>query len=370
MEIDLPTKNQIVKATIKILEPSLVKEMYRSMQMPEQLNNIKTKTFAAYIDKELIGMLNLQLLESSNAHIDLIFVSEPLYFQTIVTKLLLAAENDCYEQDYSSLTLETSDNNPLYGKLGYKPLFEAHNSQSRLVNYKFKSLSLNDFTFIDLTHSLSGDVPHWGIDQGFKYNARLVGSSDDSSGVKFRIQRLEMTAGIGTHMDAPSHCFEHAASISDIPLQSLITVCRVIDISERANDTYTLSTDDIQQFENEYGIIPKNSFVIIYTGWDTRWNEAEKYRNEKIFPSISPEAAEVLLSRDIVGLGIDTLSPDAFGSDFPVHQLILGAGKYIIENVANAKLLHPAGSYVIALPIKVVDGTEAPIRLVGLKRKE
>jgi kynurenine formamidase len=232
-----------------------------------------------------------------------------------------------------------------------------------------KRISLDDYTFIDLTHSLSSEVPHWGIDVGFKYNARNITSTESTSSVKFRVQRLEMSAGIGTHMDAPSHCYEEANSISDIPIQSLITICRVIDVSDRAHENYSISVDDIHDYENEFGVIPKNSFVILYTGWDQRWTQPEKYRNEKIFPNISIEAAQLLLSRDIVGIGIDTLSPDAFGSDFPVHQVFLGADKYIIENVANAKQLGPTGSFVFVLPMKIVDGTESPIRLVGMKKK-
>ena len=129
-----------------------------------------------------------------------------------------------------------------------------------------------------------------------------------------------------------------------------------------------MTKEDVLQFERVYGNIPHGAFVIIYTGWSKRWSQPEKYRNEKIFPSISIEAAEHLLSRNIVGLGIDTLSPDAFGSQFPVHSLILGAGKYIVENVANADQLDPIGSFIFALPIKVFEGTEAPMRLVGMKR--
>lgn len=227
-----------------------------------------------------------------------------------------------------------------------------------------------DFDFIDLTHSLSSTVPHWGVDVGFKYNARNIQTVELPGDVKFRVQRLEMSAGIGTHMDAPSHCYEHAASIDTIPLESLITECSVIDVSTKAHEHYSVTPEDITGFENKYGVIPENSFVIVYTGWDQRWLTPDNYRNEKVFPNISTEAAKLLLSRDIAGLGIDTLSPDAFGSDFPVHRIILGAGKYIIENVANAKQLDPIGSYIIALPIKVIDGTEAPIRLVGLKRKK
>lgn len=238
-----------------------------------------------------------------------------------------------------------------------------------LKDKKTNSFNLDDFVFVDLTHTLTSTVPHWGIDVGFKYNARLIHTAETAGGVNFRVQRLEMSSGIGTHMDAPSHCYEEKSAINEIPLKSLISACRVIDVSDHVHDHYSVSVDDIQAFEKHYGHIPEDAFVIIYTGWDQRWEQPEKYRNEKIFPNISVEAAKLLLSRGIVGLGIDTLSPDAFGSDFPVHQLILGAGKYIIENVANAKQLDPADSYVFALPMKIQDGTEAPVRLIGMKKK-
>jgi kynurenine formamidase len=238
-----------------------------------------------------------------------------------------------------------------------------------LKENKIKNV-LDDFVFIDLTHTLTPDVPHWGVDVGFKYNARLIQNAEAPGKVKFRVQRLEMSAGIGTHMDAPSHCYEDAPSVNDIPLQSLITTCRVIDVSDHVHDRYSVTADDIHSFEKKHGTIPEGAFVIIHTGWDQRWEEPAKYRNDKIFPNISIDAAKLLLSRNIVGLGIDTLSPDAFGSDFPVHEILLSAGKYIIENVANAKQLDPADSYIFALPMKIMAGTEAPVRLVGMSRKK
>ncbi|MCI5057750.1 MAG: cyclase family protein, partial [Flavobacteriales bacterium] len=111
-------------------------------------------------------------------------------------------------------------------------------------------------------------------------------------------------------------------------------------------------------------------FVIIYTGWEQYWGTPEKYRNNYVFPSISKEAASLLLDRQIVGLGIDTLSPDRPEDGFPVHHLILGADKYIIENIANASKLPSVGAHTFALSIKIQGGTEAPLRLVGMFRKE
>ncbi len=108
---------------------------------------------------------------------------------------------------------------------------------------------------------------------------------------------------------------------------------------------------------------------MIRTGWESFWHDSEKYRNHHVFPSISGEAAAFLLERHIVGLGIDTPSPDRPEDGFPVHNTILGAGKYIIENIANSSNMPPNGSFIAALPIKMKGGTEAPIRLIGLIKK-
>ncbi len=388
------TENKIKNIIIKMIEPEVAKEICQKITatLPDwfgiQEANIRYAqgmldrlSFAASLGNDYIGMITLEFPYAHNANIYWMAVTQNYHNKNIGKKLLATAENYCREHGYATLTVATISPNQndehylktysFYTKSGFKPLFEmnTYDSENRMV-YLQKTLSLDDFVFVDLTHTLSPTVPHWGVDVGFKYNARLIQSAESAGEMKFRVQRLEMSAGIGTHMDAPSHCYEDAAAINDIPLQALITVCRVIDVSKHAHENYSVTVDDISSFEEKYGTIPEGAFVIIYTGWDQRWDQPEKYRNEKIFPNISVEAAKLLLSRNIVGMGIDTLSPDAFGSDFPVHQLMLSAGKYIIENVANAKQLDPSDSYVFALPMKIMDGTEAPVRLIGMNRRK
>jgi GNAT superfamily N-acetyltransferase len=231
--------------SVKMIEPMRLKEACRSMAvaLPEWFCNREAKPpieqdtqspiiFAASINHEYVGIMIIQLSSSTNAHINWMVVSEAHQLQSIGRKLLLVAENYCYEYGYSSLTVETlnpkqNDMNNLktyhfYEKSGFKVLFERYNSEQNLSKvYVLKILSLDDFSFIDLTHPLSSDVPHWGIDAGFKYNARYIQSTESPGDVKFRVQRLEMSAGIGTHMDAPSHCFENAPAIDAIPIQSL-----------------------------------------------------------------------------------------------------------------------------------------------------
>jgi kynurenine formamidase len=174
-----------------------------------------------------------------------------------------------------------------------------------------------------------------------------------------------MSAGIGTHLDAPRHCFANGLDIANLSLDKLITPCVMIDFSANAHESYCISKKDIQNFENSFGKINPNCFVILHTGWSQFWNDAEKYRNNLHFPTVSIEAAEYLLEKNIVGLGVDTLSPDNESQGFPVHRLLLGANKYIIENVANAIALPEQGSLILALPLKIEGGTESPVRLLA-----
>lgn len=220
------------------------------------------------------------------------------------------------------------------------------------------------YKLVDLTHPLTEDTPSWDNSCGFKHTTSLD-YADCTSEVKFRVQVINMPAGIGTHMDAPAHCDPQGKTIDAVSLQDCLASCVVIDISEKAHETYLCSAQDILDFEKQYQPIQSGDFVIIHTGWALHWSQPTQYRNNLQFPSVSKEAAQLLIERDIAGLGIDTLGPDTGDSGYPVHQLILGQGKYLVENVANADLLPPVGSTILVAPLLVSGGTEAPIRLIG-----
>ena len=219
--------------------------------------------------------------------------------------------------------------------------------------------------YIDLTHTLSSEIPSWDGSCGFTLTSE-TDYKDCTPPDLFKTQRIESRAGMGTHMDAPAHCVEGAITIEKLELKNLITDCVVVDVSNVANEAYLVMPSVIETFEKEHGTIPENAFVIFYTGWDKHWENSEKYRNDYKFPSIHADTAQLLLKRNISGLGIDTLSSDTGLNGFPVHRAILGAGKYLVENVANAKSLPPIGAKIFVMPIKVKDGTEAPIRLVAI----
>jgi len=217
---------------------------------------------------------------------------------------------------------------------------------------------------IDLTHTLSSEIPNWDGDCCFRAEVK-VDYKDCTPPNLFRVQKLEMKAGAGTHIDAPAHCFPGGKTIDVLDLENLVTECVVIHTTVVKED-YVITKEILEKFEKENGKINSNTFVIFHTGWDQFWNDPKKYRNDLKFPSLHEETARLLVERNIAGIGIDTLSPDAIGKDFPVHRVFLGAGKYIVENVANAKELPRAGAKVVIMPLKIKGGTESPIRLVAL----
>lgn len=225
------------------------------------------------------------------------------------------------------------------------------------------------FKLIDLTHPLGENAPSWNGSCGFKQIIKLDYDNNEEK-VGFRIQQLKMHAGIGTHIDAPAHCIKEGQTVDQIDLNHLVGQSYTLDISAIAHPTYKLSAEDIRAFQKEKSIDLDNCFLLIKTGWGGLWGDPEAYRNNNVFPSLSKEAAEYLMTQNIKGIGIDTLSPDCIDSGFPVHEILLSNDKYIVENVYFNDEMPYARGYVMIAPLKTVGGTESPVRFIGLVYKK
>ena len=225
-----------------------------------------------------------------------------------------------------------------------------------------------NYQLIDLTHPLEEKMPSYSGSCGFRHIQKLDFVKEKR--VSFRVHKLEMHSGIGTHLDAPRLCFAHGKDSAQIALNSLFCPCFVIDVSAFCHENLVVESKVIADFEEKVGRISENSFVIFYTGWSKYWSDSKKYHNQYRFPSLAKSVAEILLERNINGLGIDTLSPDVPSSDFPIHQLVLGAGKYLVENIAHAEKMPAAGAYIGIFPLPIQEGTEAPARVIGFVQGE
>lgn len=215
------------------------------------------------------------------------------------------------------------------------------------------------FDLIDLTHTLSSNVPSWDDTCGFHFVAE---NEND---------QITMHTSTGTHIDAPAYFFDDGFTIASLPLQQLFIPACVIDLSKKTTAKMIVSPKDIEEYESTHGLIPANSLVIAYTGWDRHWADPKAYRNADAkgqlhFPTWGVPALELLLTKKIAGVAIDTLALESLTSSFPGHKLLMSANKYVIENIANCHRLPPKGAFVIALPLKIEKCSESPARVIGL----
>jgi kynurenine formamidase len=228
-----------------------------------------------------------------------------------------------------------------------------------------EACAMEQFKAVDLTHKVHPEIPTWDLTCGY-YIKTMRDYKHCPGEFKFRSQALDIRASAGTHIDSPAHCFEGARDVSGLILEELICPCVVVDVSQKAHERYKVSKEDIENFETRYGKIPQGSFVLFYTGWSRFWDEPSRYHNNLVFPSVSAEVAHMLLERQIAGIGIDTLSPDCDEKGSFVHSILLGANKYIVENVAHAHNMPAIGAYILVMPLYVEGAAESPVRLIGL----
>lgn len=109
------------------------------------------------------------------------------------------------------------------------------------------------YHLIELTHTLDETSPSWEENCGFS-SSLILDYADCTSEASFRVQHLTMPAGMGTHMDAPSHCCPDGLSIDQIPLDKLAAPCVVIDVSQKAHELYSVTPQDIADFEKSMAL--------------------------------------------------------------------------------------------------------------------
>ncbi|MEM6787960.1 MAG: cyclase family protein [Myxococcota bacterium] len=220
---------------------------------------------------------------------------------------------------------------------------------------------------VDLTHPVRPGVPIVPGGTPFSMTA-------DDGAEGYRAHVFTMGNDTGTHLDAPAHFVEGRPGAAQLPLETLVVPLVVIPVQKKveANPDYAVRATDLVDWEAIWGPIPLESLVVFNTGWHARFNDPEGYLNRDAegrmhFPGLSREAAELLVAREVVGVGIDTLSVDSGASeDFAAHRALLAAGFYQLENLTNLGSLPETGARVVVGVLPVVEGTQAPARVLAL----
>jgi kynurenine formamidase len=237
---------------------------------------------------------------------------------------------------------------------------------------------------VDLTQPLGPNTPVIGLPPIFAPSPGVsvdVISKYDDKGPAWYWNTIRMGEHTGTHFDAPVHWITGRDlpnnATDTIPPERFVGPACVIDVTADVvrNPDFLLTTARIEAWEKEHGRIPARAWVLLRTGWSKR-TSTDAFLNVAGDGPHSPgfdAAASTLLAheRDVLGVGVETIGTDAgqagrFDPPFPNHGIMHGAGKFGLASLCNLDLLPATGAVLIAAPLKLVNGSGSPLRVLAL----
>jgi kynurenine formamidase len=206
----------------------------------------------------------------------------------------------------------------------------------------------------------------------------------DDKGPAWYWNTLHFGEHTGTHFDAPIHWVTGkdlpGNACDTIPAERFIGPACVIDVTRdvEKNADFLLTPERIAAWESEHGRIPRGAWVLLRTGWSRR-TDAASFMNVAEdgphSPGFDARASKMLAEdRDVLGVGVETIGTDAgqagaFTPPFPNHTIMHGAGKFGLASLCNLDRLPATGAVVIAAPLKIVNGSGSPLRVIAIAPK-
>ena len=193
----------------------------------------------------------------------------------------------------------------------------------------------------------------------------------------FYMQYVREGEHTGTHWGAPAHFQEGGLTADQLDPGDLFLPAVKIDIRAKAaaNADYALTVADLKDFERRNGPIPKQSAIVLWTGWEDRWGtpaypnlDADGVIHQ---PGFGLEAAEWLVDHGKLG-NRGSLGTDTFGADlgidetFAVTTLLFDRHRISLENMANLAALPTTGAWVLVGGPRNAAGSGSTATIYGV----
>jgi kynurenine formamidase len=224
---------------------------------------------------------------------------------------------------------------------------------------------------IDLSHPLTAEFPLYPAYDPVRVAEKFTCDKDG-----FFVKSWAFDEHSGTHVDAPAHFGDPAATVEKIPPEELILEVAVLDIRARVEHDHdaTAKPDDVLAWERRHGPLPDRCALFALTGWGSRVHDPAAYLNADASgtmhaPGFGDELTEFLKEErsGVRAIGLDTASLDIGASrDFPAHVSWLPSGRYGIENLANLDRLPLTGAVAIVGAPALAGGSGGPTRVLAL----
>lgn len=257
-------------------------------------------------------------------------------------------------------------------------------SQVTVLSLLVEEMRNGRIQVVDLTQPLGPETPVIELPEIFSRSPGLTIqqiSKYDDAGPAWYWNTLTLGEHTGTHFDAPVHWVtgkDLADNTTDtLPPRMFIGPACVIDVSKEstAYNDFILTREHVLAWEGKHGKIAPGSWLLLRTDWSKRTGRDEFLNadeNGPHSPGFHPDCVRFLAhERDVLGVGVETVGTDAgqaanFDPPFPAHNIMHGSGRLGLASLANLDKLPPTGAVVIAAPLKIVNGSGSPVRVLAL----
>jgi arylformamidase len=178
----------------------------------------------------------------------------------------------------------------------------------------------------------------------------------------YNLELLFFSSHTGTHLDAPYHFIRNGTKIHEISLNRL--VCNAVLIKIKKGFDQAITKKELLNFEKKHGVIPNNSNIIFFTGWQKNLQKESYFKNN---PGLASSAAKYLVKKKINLVGIDSPSIDLGNSTkFGVHHILLKNNILVLENLCNLEKIQSDLFKLVVLPLKLKNATGSPVRAIAI----
>lgn len=185
------------------------------------------------------------------------------------------------------------------------------------------------------------------------------------------VENVFMPIHVGTHVDAPAHFVNGAATIDQLDPLALCGSAVVVDTPSDGTWREVAPTvfEDWEAGTGER--IGAGDIVLLRTGHGRLWSDPVAFLTTP-WPHLGSAAAGWLVERGIRALGVESSDPDRYDanapaeSTFPTHERLLRAGVLIVENLANLDQIDVTRFEFRALGLPIAAASGSPIRALAL----
>lgn len=120
---------------------------------------------------------------------------------------------------------------------------------------------------IDLTHKIDETTLNFRGNIGCQFKT-IWDYEQCTSKTKFKVQSIDISCGLGTHIDSSAHCFQNKKTVNEIATEFIYETV-IIDCRNYCKESLDISFQNIKTYIEQNNLSIKNKFIILKTGWSS-----------------------------------------------------------------------------------------------------